>query len=171
VQGSSVVRYQVVGRIRVQGSGARPDEVIRAPGRGTVASKTVIDGEYVSAGTTLAIAYDNNTIYVTARVSETDIRYVRPGQPVDITIDAYPEVPVTGVVTVVQDSSAGAFLLDDSPGVSPSNAHTPVFPGPDTDPSNPQSVDQYFPVRIAFTYTGAARPVPGMNVSVLIHKF
>jgi multidrug resistance efflux pump len=170
-EGTPVARNEVVGRIRIRGSGAQPEKVIRAPGRGTVVRNTVIDNEYVSAGTTLALAYDISAIYVTARVSESEIQYVHPGQPVDITIDAYPQVPVTGVVTVIPNSAAGAFLLDDTPGVDPTNPDTPVFPGPDTDPSNPQREDQYYPVRIAFTYTGMARPVPGMNVSVQIHRF
>jgi multidrug resistance efflux pump len=154
-QGSTVTQNQVVGRIEIQGSGAQPQYPIKAPGVGTVAVDNAVNGQYVTAGTELATAYNFNNIYVTARVAETDIKDVQLGKPVDISVDAFPGVPVTGVVEEIQASSAGSFSF---------------FPGPDTDPSNPQKVDQYIPVKIAFTNTGGVAVTPGMSVTVHIHK-
>jgi multidrug resistance efflux pump len=74
---------------------------------------------------------------------------------VDISVDASPGAAVTGVVHEIQNSAAGPFT---------------IFPSPDTDPSNPQKVDQYVPVKIKFTNTGGALLAPGMNVTVHIHK-
>ena len=154
-QGANVKPSQVVGRIEIQGSGAQPQWPIKSPGTGTIAVDNAVNGQYVTAGTELATAYDFNNIYVTARVAETDIRDVQLGKPVDISVDAFPGVPVTGVVEEIQASSAGSFSF---------------FPSPDTDPSNPQKVNQYIPVKIAFTNTGGVAVTPGMSVTVHIHK-
>ena len=153
--GSVVRENQIVGRVQSTGSGAQAKRPVRAPGDGTVAVNTVDNGEYVNAGTALATAYDPNSIYVTARVDETDIAGVRVGRPVDISVDAYPNTPVLGTVTQIQAAAAGQFT---------------IFPSPDSDPSNPQKVDQYIPVKIAITDNGGARLLPGMNVAVKIHR-
>ncbi|GAA5148250.1 hypothetical protein GCM10023321_10240 [Pseudonocardia eucalypti] len=54
--GAAVRPNQVVGRIQETGGGAQPKRAIRSPGAGTVAANTVLDGQYVVAGTTLAVA-------------------------------------------------------------------------------------------------------------------
>ncbi|MDT7673900.1 MAG: hypothetical protein QOD82_1802 [Pseudonocardiales bacterium] len=154
-EGTTVHTDQILGRIKGVGAGAQPQRTIKSPGNGTVAINNSVNGEVVTAGTELATAYNFNDIYVTARVAETDIGDVRPGQTVDISVDASPSAPVTGVVYEIQNSAAGPFT---------------IFPSPDTDPSNPQKVDQYVPVKIKFTNTGGAPLAPGMNVTVHIHK-
>jgi multidrug efflux pump subunit AcrA (membrane-fusion protein) len=154
--GSTLQTNQIVGRIRSLGSGAQPERPIKAPDSGTVAANDVVNGTYVKAGTNLADAYDPNAIYVTARVKDTDISAVHPGAQVDIHVDAFPHAPVTGIVSVVEDSSAGNFTIYPPAGIA--------------DPSNPQRVDQYIPVKISLTYTGGVRLVPGMDVEVHIHK-
>jgi multidrug resistance efflux pump len=153
--GSTVRGNQVVGRIQGVGGGAQPKRPVRSPGAGTIAVNTVADGQYVTAGTTLATAYDASSTYVTARVEEADIGGVRPGQLVDISVDAYPRARVRGMVTHIQGAAAGEFA---------------VFPGSDTDPTNPQKVDQYIPVRIEITDSDAARLLPGMSVVAKIHR-
>jgi multidrug resistance efflux pump len=155
-QGDPVRRNQVVGRIQAGGSGAQPGRPVRAPGDGIIAVDDAVQGAYVSAGTELAIAVAPGSIYVTARVEDTEIAGVRPGAAVDIGVDAYPDIPVTGVVSFTQAASAGSFSDLPPPGTA--------------DPSNPQRVDQYVPVRIALTSTGGVVLRPGMNVTVHIHK-
>jgi multidrug resistance efflux pump len=153
--GSTVHTNQILGMIKGIGAGPQPEHPIKSPGNGTVAVNNSVNGEVVNSGTELATAYNFNDIYVTARVAETDIKDVHPGQPVDISIDAYPHTPVTGIVEEIQNSAAGPFSF---------------YPSPDTDPSNPQKVDQYIPVKIEFTNTGGVALSPGMNVTVHIHK-
>jgi len=67
------------------------------------------------------------------RVAETDIRNVQLGKPVDISVDAFPGVPVTGVVEEIQASSAGLLSRSSEPG------HRP---------EQPAEGDQYIPVRL-----------------------
>jgi multidrug resistance efflux pump len=152
-EGSTIRENQVVGRIQGVGAGAQPKRAIRAPGAGTIAVKNAVAGQYVTAGTTLATAYDFNSIYLTARVAETEIGDVRVGGPVDISVDAFPGVTVAGRVAEIQASTAGEFSF---------------FPGPDTDPSNPQKTDQYIPVKITIMNPDGANLVPGMNANVHI---
>ncbi|HZS20558.1 MAG TPA: HlyD family efflux transporter periplasmic adaptor subunit [Pseudonocardiaceae bacterium] len=152
--GSQVRSGQVVGRIEVQGSGAQPQRVIRAPGDGTIAVNPTVEGQWVTAGTNLATAYNGNGIYATARVDETDVADVHLGALVDMDVDAYSGIPVTGIVTEIQDSAAAEFSL---------------FPESNSS-GNFQKVTQVIPVRIAFTNTGGVPLAPGMNITVRIHK-
>jgi multidrug resistance efflux pump len=153
-QGADVHQGQIVGRIEIQDGFASPQMPIRAPGDGTVAVDNGVIGTYVTTGTQLAVAYDLDKIYVTARVDETDIRSVHPGQLVDIDVDAYPNTPLTGRVVEVQDGAAGVFSL---------------FPQSNSG-GNFQKVTQVIPVKIALTSLPSVDVVPGMNVTVHIHK-
>jgi multidrug resistance efflux pump len=154
-QGSRVRPNQVLGHVRHVGAGLQPEQTIRSEGSGTVAVRTVVEGQYVVGGQTLATAYDFDTLYVTARVNETEIGDVHPGRLVDIKVDAFPDTPVSGIVAQIQDAAAGEFT---------------IYPASNEDPTNPQKIDQYVPVRIALTVTNGLALVPGMNVTVHIHK-
>jgi HlyD family secretion protein len=73
------------------------DVAIRAPISGTVIEKTVEQGQIiasasgnVSGGTTLIKMADLSTVQARALVDETDIGQVNPGQPAQVTVEAYP---------------------------------------------------------------------------------
>jgi multidrug resistance efflux pump len=153
--GATVRDNQVVGRIQAVGGGAQTKRAVRAPGAGTIALSAVVEGQYVTEGTTLAAAYDPSAMYITARVADTDIGGVRLGQPVDIAVDAYPGAHVSGVVIGIQAAAAGKFT---------------IFPSLDADPTNPQKVDQYIPVKISISNYDGAHLLPGMSVAVDIRR-
>jgi multidrug resistance efflux pump len=157
-QGSTVQQNQVVGRVKIQNAFAQPLMAIRAPRDGTVAVDNGVVG-YVTTGTELAVAYNLDKIYVTARVDDTAIKAVRVGQPVDIDVDAYPNARITGHVVNIQDGAAAQFSL---------------FPQSNTQGTGTfQKVTQVIPVKIGFDDLSALDGldlVPGMNVTVNIHK-
>jgi multidrug resistance efflux pump len=153
-QGTEVHKDEVVGRIKIQGGFVQPQQSIRAPGDATVVVDNGVEGAFVPAGTQLAVAYNYSRIFVTARVDETDIDSVRPGQQVDISVDAYPDATITGTVSEIQGGAAGVFSL---------------FPQANTS-GNFQKVTQVIPVKIAISNPGNVALVPGMNVYVKIHK-
>jgi len=153
-QGAAVKQNMIMGRVKISGSGAQPQMTIKSPGNGTVAINNAVEGQWVTAGTQLATAYDFNKIYVTARVDETAVGDVHLGAPVDISVDAYSGTPVTGVVTDIQGAAANQFSL---------------FPESNST-GNFQKVTQVIAVRVSFTNTGGVPLVPGMNVTVHIHK-
>ena len=80
---------------------AQPGRVVRLTGA---------KGQYVQAGQSLTM-FVPDEIWVTANFKETQITDMRPGQPVDIRIDAYPDHKVTGHVDSVQPGSGTAFSL------------------------------------------------------------
>lgn len=168
--GTPVVPRQLLGFMEMQDGPGRPKMPIRSPGRGTVAYTSATEGEYIRSGALLAVAYGDGGVYVTARVPEDEVHEVHPGAPVDIIVDAAPDTPLSGRVQQLGGASAGASELENDPNGDPTDLKQPVYPGADTDPQNPQRVEQYIPVRIEFTDTSTVAVRPGMNVTVHIHK-
>jgi membrane fusion protein, multidrug efflux system len=78
------------------------------PGR--VVNLTGAVGQYAEAGTNLSM-FVPDEIWVVANYKETQLDRMRPGQPVDIEIDAYPERDFHGHVASVQPGSGTAFSL------------------------------------------------------------
>ena len=81
---------------------------IRAPFDGTVLTKTADVGEVVApfgaaanARGAVATIADMNSLEVEADVSESNITRVRPGQPCEIVLDAYPDVRYQGYVSKI----------------------------------------------------------------------
>jgi HlyD family secretion protein len=88
------------------------DTVIRAPISGTILERRVEEGQVIvssfggggrggsvsSEGQVLVTMADLKKVYVATEVDETDIGKVKVGQPVAITIEAYPDQPLQGEV-------------------------------------------------------------------------
>ncbi len=62
---------------------------IRAPADGIVGKKSIEPGQNVEAGQALMAVVPVNGLYVTANFKETQLRYMRPGNPATIHVDAY----------------------------------------------------------------------------------
>ena len=78
------------------------------PGR--VVNLTGAVGQYAQAGTALSM-FVPDEIWVVANFKETQLDRMRPGEPVTIEIDAYPERDFRGHVASVQPGSGPAFSL------------------------------------------------------------
>jgi HlyD family secretion protein len=83
------------------------DTIIKAPVSGTILEKLVEEGQVItsrlsslssSEGQALVTMADLDTVYVVTEVDETDIGKVEIGQPVTITVEAYPDTPFQGEV-------------------------------------------------------------------------
>jgi membrane fusion protein (multidrug efflux system) len=77
---------------------------------GRVVNLTAAPGEYAQTGTNLAMFVPDH-VWVTANFKETELDQMRPGDPVTLRIDAYPERQVHGHVASVQPGSGPAFSL------------------------------------------------------------
>ena len=88
------------------------------------------------------------------QVDETVADDVRIGQRVDIDVDAFPDAPLAGTVDDVRRSTAGAT------DPLPTSSATAEF----------QKVTQVVPVRVAITDPRGLQLLPGMNVTVRIHR-
>jgi len=84
--------------------------VITAPVAGRVARLSAVKGAYASVGQAL-LMFVPREVWVTANFKETQLRAVRPGNEVEITIDAYPHRKFKGHVDSIQAGSGTAFSL------------------------------------------------------------
>jgi membrane fusion protein, multidrug efflux system len=86
---------------------------IVAPADGYVTKKQIQPGQFVSPGQDLfaVVPLDLDNIWVTANYKETDLTYVRPGQPADIKIDTYPGVIIKGKVKSIMAGTGAVFSL------------------------------------------------------------
>ena len=83
---------------------------ITAAQPGRVVRLTGAKGQFVDAGQSVAM-FVPDEIWVTANFKETQITDMRPGQAVDVVIDAYPDHELKGKVDSVQPGSGTAFSL------------------------------------------------------------
>ena len=85
--------------------------VIRAPFAGVVGNRAARVGQYVKPGTQLAALVPLPQVYITANFKETQLTHMRPGQPAEIVVDAYPEERVTGTIESFSPASGAQFSL------------------------------------------------------------
>ena len=105
-------------------------------------------GTLATAGQSLMMFVPDD-IWIVANYKETQLRYMRPGQQVEFTIDAYPDRKLTGRVASLQPGSGTAFSL------LPAENAT----------GNYVKVVQRVPVKIVVDQWPADVPVgPGMSV-------
>lgn len=85
--------------------------VITAPFAGIISKKAVEPGQYISVGAPICAAVDERDIWVTANFKETQLTNMRPGQPVKIDVDAYPDLKLTGRVASLSGATGARFSL------------------------------------------------------------
>ena len=83
---------------------------VTAAQAGRVVQLSAAVGQFAQPGTNLTI-FVPDEIWVTANFKETQLDAMRPGQPVTLEIDAYPERAIRGHVDSVQPGSGTAFSL------------------------------------------------------------
>jgi membrane fusion protein, multidrug efflux system len=83
---------------------------VTADQAGRVANLSAAVGEFAQPGTNLTM-FVPDEIWVTANFKEHQLDAMRPGQPVTLEIDAYPERTIRGHVASVQPGSGTAFSL------------------------------------------------------------
>ncbi|USG65050.1 efflux RND transporter periplasmic adaptor subunit [Brevibacillus ruminantium] len=123
------------------------------PVNGTVVQQSVVPNSFVAAGTVLARAYDLSNLWITANIEETRYNDVKVGQAVDIYIDAFPGIVLSGRVDKIGQATAGSFSL------MPSTNTT----------ANYTKVAQVLPVTIVLDGYKGVSLAPGMSATVRIH--
>jgi membrane fusion protein (multidrug efflux system) len=84
---------------------------IIAPVDGTVGARSLRVGQYVQAGTQLMAVVPLDAVYVVANFKETQLTYVRNGQPVELRIDSFPGRRLRGHVDSLSPASGLEFAL------------------------------------------------------------
>ena len=85
--------------------------VITSPVDGNIGARTLRVGQFVAAGTQLMAVVPLHASYVVANFKETQLTFVRDGQPVRIRVDGFPHVKLTGHVDSVSPASGLEFAL------------------------------------------------------------
>ncbi len=131
---------------------------VKSPSSGIASKKNVQVGQLVQAGQTLFSIVNDNSIYITANFKETQLDKIANGQPVNIEVDAYPDLKLTGTVFNFSPATGAKFSL-----LPPDNAT-----------GNFVKVVQRIPIKIKINGSKEdmekLRPGMSVNVSVIIGK-
>jgi len=131
---------------------------IFAPLGGKIGKKNISEGQYVQAGAPLFTIVNDTTYWIVANFKESQIRKLRPGMHVDIELDAYPKLEISGKIETLSDATGARFAL-----IPPDNAS-----------GNFVKVTQRIPVRINISdidkYRDILRAGLSANVSIPLNQ-
>lgn len=68
-------------------------------------------GQYVQPGQTLFTIVNGTDLWVTANFKETQLTNIRVGQPVEIKVDAFPDMKIEGKVAEISEATGAKFSL------------------------------------------------------------
>jgi membrane fusion protein (multidrug efflux system) len=127
---------------------------IIAPMDGRITNRSVEVGNYVQAGSQLGSLVGTD-LWVVANFKETQLEHMQPGQPVDIKVDAFPNITLHGKVDSIQAGTGSHFSL---------------FPAENAT-GNFVKIVQRVPVKIVFDNLPDAsiHLGPGMSVVPTVH--
>ncbi len=127
---------------------------IVAPTDGRITKKSVEPGMYVAPGQLPGLfALVQPDVWVTANFKETQLAHMKPGQAVEVKVDAYPGVKFSAHVDSIQQGSGAYFSL-----MPPENAT-----------GNYVKVVQRVPVKITFDRPDQQHLIgPGMSVEPVV---
>lgn len=128
---------------------------IVAPADGYITRKGVETGATIQAGQALMAVVPLDETWVTANYKESQLTHIRPGQPVDFTVDTYPGRTFKGRVDSIMAGTGAAFSL-----LPPENAT-----------GNYVKVVQRIPVKILIDHTSDPEHLlrVGMSVIPVVH--
>lgn len=153
-EGDNVVADQIVGQQDTLNlaNNMLDNATLRAPITGTVIKTLAKEGEVVAPGQAVAMVIDESKLYVTANIEETEVKRVKVGEKVDISIDAYSDKKVTGHVKEIGEATNSTFSL---------------LPASNTS-GNFTKVTQRIPIKISIDETNGAPISAGMNAVIKI---
>jgi membrane fusion protein (multidrug efflux system) len=129
--------------------------IVRAPIDGVIGNRAIKVGDFVQTGTRVAAIVPLDDVYIDANFKETQLARLRPGQPVEVSVDALPDRDFKGTVASVSPASGSVFSL-----LPPDNAT-----------GNFTKIVQRLPVRIHLPDAVTAQRLlrPGMSVVVSVN--
>ena len=126
---------------------------IKAPAAGVVSNMKLQPGEHVEKGTPIFSLIRNGEIWIEANFKETQLTYMREGQPASVVADAYPDHEWRAVVAAIAPATGAEFAV-----LPPQNAT-----------GNWVKVVQRIPVRIRVDQSPGQPPLrAGMTVTVAV---
>jgi membrane fusion protein (multidrug efflux system) len=131
--------------------------VITAPCNGFTGRKNIQEGQLIQPGQTIVDIVDNNDKWIIANYKETQTSNIREGMPVEITVDAVPDVVFKGEVCSISKATGASFSLIPQ----------------DNSAGNFVKIEQRIPIRINFSKDNdpeaMKRVSAGMNVECIVN--
>lgn len=129
--------------------------IITAPEDGIISKRNVQLGQYVTAGSALFTLVLSDKLWIVANFKETQLEKMRPGQGVDVEVDAFPKTKFKGKVESISGGTGAVFAL---------------LP-PDNSTGNFVKVVQRIPVKILFEGDNKELSLlkAGMNVKATVN--
>jgi membrane fusion protein, multidrug efflux system len=127
--------------------------VVKAPFAGVVTNvPSIAPGKYLQASMTAFYLVASDHVWIDSNPKETELTNVRPGQPVTVTVDTYPDLEWHGTVESISPAAAQEFSL---------------LPAQNTS-GNWVKVVQRIPMRVRLDMSDTSRPPlrAGMSVEV-----
>jgi membrane fusion protein (multidrug efflux system) len=84
---------------------------VRAPVDGTFSNRLVNTGDYIVVGQRLGNVVPLDDVFIDANFKETQLKRIRAGQPVTISVDAYGHRKFEGVVDSISPAAGSVFTL------------------------------------------------------------
>ena len=84
---------------------------VRAPVDGTFSNRLVNTGDFIVVGQRLGNVVPLNEVFIDANFKETQLKRIRPGQPVTISVDAYGHRKFSGTVESISPAAGSVFTL------------------------------------------------------------
>ena len=126
--------------------------VLKAPIGGQVILSTAVVGQLAVPGQSLAMIADTDNLYFNANIKEGDIRRVKIGQPVNVSVDAYGGRTFHGRVMTIGRATSSTFSL---------------LPAQNSG-GNYTKIEQVIPIKVSILDRGDARLMVGMNATIRI---
>ncbi len=132
--------------------------ILTSPINGVVAKKWTMPGDVVQPAEPIYTLYDLAKLWIEANFKETQIHYLKPGDPATITVDAFPGHVFRGKVESIGAATASEFAL-----IPPENGA-----------GNFTKITQRVPVRISIDNQdgldaqAGQRLLPGMSAEVKV---
>ena len=125
---------------------------ITAPASGRIGKTSLQPGQFIQPGQPLFTIVNNEAFWVIANFKETQLQGLQVGQPVEITLDGYPDRKISGKITSFSDATGAA---------------TSLLP-PDNASGNYIKVTQRVPVKIDFDNPASVNDIlkAGLSVNV-----
>jgi membrane fusion protein, multidrug efflux system len=84
---------------------------VRAPVDGTFSNRLVSTGDYIVVGQRLGNVVPLDDVFIDANFKETQLKRIRPGQPVTVSVDAYGHRKFAGFVDSIAPAAGSVFTL------------------------------------------------------------
>ena len=94
------------------------DRTIRSPVPAVIDRTFVLPGEYVAAGQRILLLHDPKEVWVEVNIKETHVGRLKIGQPVQVSVDAYPDEKFVGRVARIGSATTARFALLPTPNPS-----------------------------------------------------